>query len=416
MLMNILLLGSGAREHAFAHSLLRSPTVHKIFACPGNGGIQQIATCFPFRDNAELVKFAKEKVQLAIIGSARFISGGTVDALARAGIPVIAPAADAGRIETSKAFASAFISRHMIPAPITQIVTNFREAEAFIEENPWVGVVKCDGFSHGSGVVIADSPADAIDAARDLFKKHGPPLILQERLRGFECSYSILTDGQQWVSFSSSRDYKRAFDKDVGPTTGGMGAVSPCPGLSPELDEVIRQRIVTPTVQGLAGDKLIYRGFLSIQLMLTSRGPRVLEFNARLGDPEAQSILARFRGNLADLLMDCAMGRLDATGSEVAFGKHTALSVVLARAGYPLEEAPDPRIDGIENIKTSEVFHSNSELDTDKRWKFGSGRLVTVTSVGDTLELARNTCYQDIDLLTLKDVRYRKDIGAIDPI
>lgn len=410
--MNILILGSGARDHAIAHSLLRSPTVHKIFACPGNGGMRSTTTRIPFTNNVDLVSFAKERVQLTIVGSSKYIAGGTVDALVTAGVPVIAPAADAGRIETSKAFASRFISRHNIPAPITQIVTNRRDAEKFLEENPWVGVVKCDGLSRGAGVFLVSSPDEAMDAADRLFKSHGPPVIFQEKLTGTECSYSILTDGKQWVSFSSSLDYKRALDHDQGPTTGGMGSVSPFPGLTPELDETIKKRIVVPTVEGLAADKLMYRGFLSFQLMLTSRGPRVLEFNARLGDPETQSILARFRGNLADLLMDCAMGRLDSTGSEVAFGKHTGVSVVLARKGYPQDETANSVIENIEEVKAATLFHSDSEWnEAERRWSFKSGRLMTITAVGDTIKDARENCYADLHRLSLKDVHFRTDIG-----
>jgi len=183
--------------------------------------------------------------------------------------------------------------------------------------------------------------------------------------------------------------------------------------LSKELDESIKQRIVIPTVQGLAEDRLNYRGFLSIQLMLTEKGPRVLEFNARLGDPETQSILTRFRGNLAELLMDCAMGRLDSTGSEVAFGKHWAVSIVIARKGYPNDESADAQIGNLEKIKNSNVFHSGSSWNsTEKRWNFSSGRLITLTSLGDTLAEARQKCYSDLGLLSLKNVHFRNDIGA----
>jgi len=178
--MNVLILGSGAREHALGYSLSKSPNVHKIFACPGNGGLGQFAQCFPFKDNRELVSFAKEQIQLALVGSSKFIAMGTVDALTNAGIPVIAPAADAGRIETSKAFASSFIASHNIPAPITQIVTNRMEAKQFIEENPWVGVVKADRFAAGTGVALVNSKDEALEAADKFLKVHGPPILLQE--------------------------------------------------------------------------------------------------------------------------------------------------------------------------------------------------------------------------------------------
>jgi len=410
--VKILVLGSGAREHALVHSLSHSPSVLKIYACPGNAGMRDLAACQPFRGNAELVQFARDNVELAVIGSSRYVAEGTVDALVRAGIPVIGPAADAGRIETSKAFAAAFMVKHNIPSPMTQVVANPREAEKFLDENPWVRVVKCDGFSRGSGVAVVDSVDEARDAAHRLFKTYGPPIVLQERVKGVECSYTILTDGKQWVSFSSCRDYKRANDNETGPTTGGLGAVSPSPDLTPELEERIRQRIVLPTVAGMQADKLLYRGFLSFQLMLTATGPKVLEFNARLGDPETQSILARFRGNLATLLMDCALGRLDSTGSEVAFGKHSAVSVVLARAGYPVEEQSMPEIRKMEDVKDSTIFHASNELGPSGEWVFRSGRLITLSAVGETLADARRTVYGDIDRLMLKNIHFRRDIGA----
>jgi len=275
-----------------------------------------------------------------------------------------------------------------------------------------VRVVKCDGFSRGTGVAVVNSVEEAKEAAHRLFKSFGPPIILQERVKGVECSYTILTDGNQWVSFSSCRDYKRAHDNEEGPTTGGLGAVSPSPDLTPELEERIRQRIVIPTVAGMQADKLMYRGFLSFQLMLTATGPKVLEFNARLGDPETQSILARFRGNLASLLMDCALGRLDSTGSEVAFGKHSAVSVVLARAGYPNDDEALPEILKMEDVKDSTIYHSSNDIGPSGEWVFRTGRLITISAVGETLADARRLAYGDIEKLALRNIHYRKDIGA----
>jgi phosphoribosylamine--glycine ligase len=367
----------------------------------------------PFKDNVELIKHCRDKIALAVVGSSKFVEDGTVDALALAGIPVIGPAEDAGKIETSKAFAAKFIARHKIPAPHTMIVVNEQEIDAAFAQNQNLLVAKCDGFSHGEGVKVCKNTNAAIQAAKDLLRKNGPPVILQEPLIGVECSYSILTDGQQWVSFSSSRDYKRVFENETGPTSGGMGSVSPSPDLTPELEQKIIREIVQPVVNGMKQDNLLYRGFLSIQLMLTAEGPRVLEFNARLGDPETQSILTRFRGDLACLLKDCAMGCLTSVGSEVAFGKHSAVSVVIAREGYPESEAADPIIDGLEKIQDSYVYFSNCRKSEDAdRMKFKSGRLLSVTAIGETLELAKNKVYQDILLLNLAKVHYRKDIGS----
>ncbi len=412
--MDILVLGSGAREHSIVHALAKSPSVHRIIACPGNIGMASTPICkrIPFKDNEELVRFCKDKIALAVVGSSKFVEEGTVDALALAGIPVIGPAADAGRIETSKAFASKFIARHHIPSPLTKIVVNAAEAEKAFDENPNLLVVKCDGFSHGTGVAVCDTAEQARHAARKFLNLHSPPLILQEKISGIECSYTILTDGQQWVSFSSCRDYKRADDGETGPTTGGMGAVSPSPDLTPELDQKIIDTIVQPVVNGMKADNLLYRGFLSIQLMLTADGPRVLEFNARLGDPETQSILTRFRGDLATLLKDCSMGCLTSVGSEVAFGRHSAVSVVIAREGYPENEAGDPVVKGFDKISDSLVFFSSCRRAEDSNdFRFRSGRLISVTAIGENLEEARNKCYADISRLELGRVKYRSDIG-----
>lgn len=413
--MNILVLGSGAREHSIVHSLSKSPSVHKIIACPGNVGMAEIRLCkrIPFKDNSDLIRHCKDKVELAVVGSSKFVEDGTVDALVLAGIPVIGPAEDAGRIETSKAFASEFIARHKIPSPYTVIVVNENEIDRAFAENGNLRVAKCDGFSHGAGVRVCNNGEEARNAAVELLRSNGAPVILQELLTGVECSYSILTDGQQWISFSSSRDYKRVFDNESGPTTGGMGSVSPSPDLTPELEKQIVSSIVQPVVDGMKQDSLLYRGFLSIQLMLTSDGPKVLEFNARLGDPETQSILTRFRGDLANLLRDCAMGCLTSVGSEVAFGKHSAVSVVIAREGYPFSESADSVIDRVDDVKDSYVYFSNCRKSEDSnRMKFKSGRLISVTAIGETIDMARNKCYQDISLLHLEKVHYRRDIGS----
>ena len=411
--MDILLLGSGAREHAIALSLAKSPSVHTIYVCPGNSGMKKISSVkrIPYTDNQRLIKTIKERVEFAVIGSSRFVERGTVDALALAGIPIIGPAEDAGKIETSKAFAYQFMAKHNIPAPKTKIALNLSEAKQIIAENPWAKVVKADGYSRGTGVAVTITAEETIDAATYFLKVHGAPIILQERIEGVECSFSILTDGNQAISFSSSREYKRAFDNDEGQTTGGMGAVSPSPNMTPEFEKQILETIVRPTVNGMHKDGLLYKGFLSIQLILTKDGPKAIEFNARLGDPETQSILARFRGDLASLLYDCSRGRLSVAGSEVAFGKHSAISIVLAREGYPENETENPAISGTENIVNSSLFFSHCE-GYSPNMRFKSGRVACLTSLGNTIEEAANKCYSDIAKLSLDKIRYRKDIGT----
>lgn len=410
--MNVLILGSGAREHALARTLTRSPSVLQLFACPGNRGSSGIAKCLPFKGNAALVEAVKGRVDLVVVGSSRFIAEGTVDALRTAGIPVFGPAADAGRLETSKAYARDFLLRHRVPVPRTEVFAGVDEAVAFVRANPWARVIKADHFAQGEGVVVASSVEIAEDAIRRLWAENGGPLIVQETMAGQECSYSIITDGRRWVSFSSCRDYKRAQDGDLGPTSGGMGSVSPFPGLTAEIEFDICRRIVDPVVNGLHQEGLDYRGFMSLQLMLTANGPMVLEINARLGDPEAQSLVTRFRGDLAGIMESCIRGDLDPAGSEVAFGRSWAVSVVLARQGYPQNDDVEPQITGIDDLEDIDVFWSGTKLGTDGQPIFTSGRLMTLTAVGNSREEARLRCYRGIDRLTLRNVTYRRDIGA----
>lgn len=409
--MKILVLGSGAREHALCRTLERSPSVLQLLACPGNAGIARIARCLPFRGNDDLVAAVRDQVALAVVGSSRFIAEGTVDALRAVGIPVFGPAADAGRLETSKAFAREFLTRHGVPIPRTEVVADLDRAVTLVTTESWARVIKADHFAQGEGVIVAASAAEAEAAVRRLFAQNGPPLIVQEPLVGKECSFSIITDGQRWVSFSSCRDYKRAQDGDLGPTSGGMGSVSPFPGLEPAIEADICRRVVDPVVRGLAAERLDYKGFMSLQLMLTAEGPKVLEINARLGDPEAQSLVTRFRGDLAGLMQACVQGRLDPAGSEVAFGRSWAVSVVIAREGYPQDLQVEPVITGLDDVTDADVFWAGTRVADDGRQQFASGRLVTLTALGISLEEARIRCYRAIDRLSTRHTVWRRDIG-----
>lgn len=411
--MKILVLGSGAREHALVTSLIKSPSVHKVFVSPGNDAMSEIATKINFISNHDLIEFCKaNNIDLVIISSPKYFDKETAMYLLNSSIPLIGPVGGAEKIEESKAFIVKFLEQNKIPTPKTLIANSYDEAIKYIKNNKWISVVKSNVISKGEGVLFANSEIEAIHALDKIAAKFGFPVLLQEKLEGIEFAYSILTDGSQWISFSSTREYKKRDDGDIGPATGGLGSISPMPTLNKELEEYIKKQIVQPLVNGLYINEISFRGFLSLSLILTSEGPKVIKVNARLGDPESQSILTRFRGDIASLLLDCARSKLDSSGSEVAFGSNYSVSVVIARDNYPYESDKEPFINGFDEVKDVYLYFSSCFQDKNTGYyKFNNGRLITITSIDGVLTEASKKCYKAISSLSLANVHFRKDIG-----
>ena len=420
--MNVLVIGGGGREHALAWKLAQSPRVGKVFVAPGNAGtaLEPALTNVPITAIPELVAFAQNNpVALTVVGPEGPLAAGIVDAFRAAGLPVFGPVQAAARLESSKDYAKAFMARHGIPTAQSRTFTDAGAARAYVSERGAPIVVKADGLAAGKGVVVAATVAEAhaaIDAMLEgnLLGAAGARVVVEDFLAGEEASFIVMVDGRNVLPLASSQDHKRLRDGDTGPNTGGMGAYSPAPVVTPAMHARIMRDVVLPTVAGMAADGIPYSGFLYAGVMIDDTGtPRVLEFNCRLGDPETQPIMVRLKSDLVDLVLHAINGTLDRVEAE--WDRRAALGVVLAAHGYPDAPRKGDLIDGLERVTPAthpdcKVFHAGTGIEDGKVAVTG-GRVLCVTALGDSVRQAQRSAYAAIAEIAFPGMQYRTDIG-----
>jgi phosphoribosylamine--glycine ligase len=417
--MKVLILGSGGREHALAWAVSRSKRVSEIVCAPGNGGIAQIARCVPANlNNVEsmLAVVEAEQPGLTIVGPELPLSLGIVDALQSRGFRVFGPTREAAMLETSKGFAKRFLQRHNIPTAHYAVCTNPAELESAIDRFHAPIVIKADGLAAGKGVLICDTRTAALEAAAGLFSgallgSREQQVVVEEFLQGDEVSFLCLTDGKHVTPLLPAQDHKRIGEGDTGPNTGGMGVYTTDTLLEPGMREWILHHIAQPTIQGMADEETPFVGVLYIGLMMTARGPQVLEFNARFGDPETQAILLRLESDLVDALEACVDGRLSDT--ELRWTPGASVCVIASSEGYPGSYKTGLPITGLETaarVPGVQVFHSGTAL-KDAQIVTSGGRVLGVTALGDGLEQALGRAYQALADIRFPGIYFRRDIA-----
>ena len=421
--MNILVIGSGGREHAIVWKLRQSPQVKKIFCAPGNAGIEQLAVCVPLKptDFKGLMKFAdEEKIDLTVVGSEQPLVEGIVDAFEERGFKIFGPSKAAAQLEGSKVFSKSFMLRHNIPTAKYRsfAAAEIDDAKKYINMIETPMVVKADGLAAGKGVLICKSRQEALRALDDIvlhraFGAAGNQIVVEEFLKGEEASLFVLTDGEHFVMLASAQDHKRILDGDLGKNTGGMGAYAPAPIVTNELLQRVIHEAVEPTLKGMKQEGMPYRGCLYVGLMMTQDGPRVLEYNCRFGDPETQVVVPLIEGDLADIFLSIAERRLDPL--KVTLHSASAVCVVMASHGYPDEYQTGKQIFGLDHIKAEDgvvVFHAGTKTEGGTVVTSG-GRVLGVTAIGFTHELEQTiqNAYRSVEMITFDGAYYRSDIG-----
>jgi phosphoribosylamine--glycine ligase len=419
--MRILVVGNGGREHALVWKIRQSPLVTEVYCAPGNAGMAEVADCVPIEssDIVELADFAQSiKADLTVVGPELPMVLGVADEFSRRGLSIFCPTRGAAEIEGSKAFARDFMQRHKIPSPGFETCATVEEAEAFVKKAPFgfPMVIKCDGLASGKGTFVAADAAEARTAVHEMmtekrFGTAGAKLVMEEFLAGEEVSFLVFCDGSTVVPMVSVQDHKRAWDGDTGPNTGGMGTVSPATNLSMDVHKQIMQEIVLPAVKGMAKEGRRYQGVLYAGLMMTDKGPRVLEFNARFGDPETQVIMVRMRSDIVPILKGAADGNLK--DAKIEWAKEPAVCVVLAASGYPDSPETGKAIHGLDSLKglpDVTVFQAATAERNGKTVTVG-GRVLGVTALGANLPSAIERVYEAVQKISFDGMYYRKDIG-----
>ena len=416
--MNILLIGSGGREHALAWSISASPLVTKLYCAPGSAGIAQVAECVPIDAMAldRLVAFAKEKrIGFAICGPEAPLTAGLADRFEAAGIKALGPSAAGAQLEASKGFVKDLCREHGIPTAAYQRFRDAAAARHYAGSLPHPIVVKADGLAAGKGVIIAETPAESAQAIDSMFGgafgAAGSEVVIEEFLRGEEASFFALTDGEHILPLASAQDHKRVFDGDEGPNTGGMGAYSPAPVLTPALEREVMARIIRPTVDALRARGTPYQGVLYAGLMITNEGPKLIEYNCRFGDPECQVLVLRLKSDLLSALMAARDGMLG--NFDLRWFNDAALTVVMAANGYPGPYQKGSEIKGLADaarVEGVEIFHAATEA-RDGRILSTGGRVLNVCAVGRTVREAQARAYEAIARIDWPGGFCRKDIG-----
>jgi phosphoribosylamine---glycine ligase len=413
--MNILLIGNGGREHALAWKLAQSPLCDTLYAAPGNPGIAQDAQLVDLTvtDHSAVIAFcAGHNIGLVVIGPEAPLVDGLGDSLRDAGIPVFGPSAKAAQLEGSKSFTKEICNAANIPTAAYEHYTDKAQAIAGLADFKPPYVIKADGLAAGKGVIIAQTHDEALAAMEDMFGggfgDAGASVVIEEFMDGEEASFFALTDGSRVVAFGSAQDHKRVGEGDTGPNTGGMGAYSPAPVLTPELEAQVMQEIIAPTVEIMAAKGMPYNGVLFAGLMLTSEGPKLIEYNCRFGDPECQVLMTRYTGDLAALMLAVAKGDL-ASAPVPSFAPVTALTVVMAATGYPASPQKGGSIH-IGDVGDAKIFHAGTALSGEQLIANG-GRVLNVTATGDTVTAARASAYAAIDQIDFASGFFRRDIG-----
>ena len=419
--MKLLVLGAGGREHALAWKLAQAPRVQKVYVAPGNAGtaLEPGLENVPISDIAQLAGFAQENsVHLTVVGPEAPLAAGVVDLFRARGLKIFGPTRAAAQLESSKDFAKRFMQRHHIPTAAYATFSDAAQAHAYLDQHAAPIVIKADGLAAGKGVIVAMTAREAHDAV-DLMLVDtkmgdaGARVVIEEFIAGEEASFIVMSDGEHALALATSQDHKRLREGDAGPNTGGMGAYSPAPVVTPKLHARVLREIILPTIQGMAADGIPYSGFLYAGLMIDAKGnPKTVEFNCRMGDPEAQPIMLRLKSDLFELFELACAGTL--ARAEIDWDRRTALGVVLAAANYPDAPKKGAVISGLtrhsERTEDCMVFHSGTALEGDKVVVNG-GRVLCVTALGDSVKMAQRRAYQAVEGIRFDGMQYRRDIG-----
>ncbi|WP_107854530.1 phosphoribosylamine--glycine ligase [Neisseria elongata] len=416
--MKLLVIGSGGREHALAWKLAQSPKVATVFVAPGNAGTapEPKLQNLPLTVHTDLIDFCrKENIAFTIIGPEAPLAAGIVDDFRAAGLPVFGPTRAAAQLESSKDFAKAFMKRHGIPTAGYQTFDNAQQAHDYVDAKGAPIVIKADGLAAGKGVIVAMTLTEAHAAIDDMLLGNkmgnaGARVVIEDFLQGEEASFIVMVDSENVLPMATSQDHKRLLDNDQGPNTGGMGAYSPAPVVTPEVYRRTMDEIILPTVRGMAADGCEFTGFLYAGLMIDENGaPRTIEFNCRFGDPETQPIMSRLDSDLADLVQAALDRRLDKV--QAKWNPQTAVGVVLAAAGYPDSPRKGDAIEGVEAAnKIGKVFHAGTAV-SDGHTVTNGGRVLCVVGLGDDVEQAKAKAYEAVAKIHFEGMQYRKDIA-----